>query len=68
MTEIEHKVSIPTLRQQAKTCAAQGNYHLATSLKEAADELSLLRNETIRLKSTIREIRSIANLSILHQV
>jgi hypothetical protein len=68
MMEIEHPVSVPTLRQLAKTCATQGNYPVATSLNEAANEISSLRSEIVKLRGTIREIRAIANIAILRQV
>jgi hypothetical protein len=66
--EIEHKVSISDLRQQCKMFAAQGDKHLAITIKEAADEITALRCEIVKLKGTIREIRSIANLSIMGRV
>jgi hypothetical protein len=62
---MENKVSIPNLMQLAKTLAAQGNYPLATALKEVAEEITVARSEIVKLKGTIREIRSIANLSIM---
>jgi hypothetical protein len=58
-------VSVPSLRRQIKTLAAQGNHPVATTLRDATDEIVALRSEVIKLKATIREIRSIANLSIL---
>ena len=68
MEDIERKASIPSLREQAKAFAAQGNHPLATCLHEAADEIAHLRGEIIKLKGTIREIRSITNLSIMRHV
>ena len=68
MEELDRKASIPDLRQHAKSCAAQGNIPLAASIRNAADELSFLRAEIVKLRGTIREIRSIANLSILRRI
>lgn len=68
MTDIERKVSVSSLHQRAKECASQGNYPLASDIRSAAEELTQLRSEVIRLKSTVREIRTIANLSIMRQI
>ena len=64
MDDDEKIVSIPDLRQHAKAFAAQGDIAVARSMRDAADELSRLREKILKLKGTIREIRSIANLSI----
>jgi hypothetical protein len=68
MQEIEHKISIPRLQQQAKVCATRGQTDIAAALREVAEELSLMRVENTKLKGTIREIRSIANLSIMRRL
>lgn len=65
---IEQKTSISDLIQQSKLCATQGNKNVAVILRDAAGELTALRNENVKLKSTIREIRAIANLSIMGRI
>ena len=64
----ENKISLPNLRQIAKKCAAQGDRALAVNISEAADEILYLREEVIKLRRTISEIRSIANMSIMGRV
>ena len=68
MKDTDSKVSISDLGQHAKACAAAGNKPLATAIRDAAEELCLLREEIVKLRGTIREIRSIANLSILRRI
>jgi hypothetical protein len=65
---VERKISIPDLMKQAKLHATQGDINVASALRDAASEVTALRIENHKLKSTIREIRSIANLSIMHRV
>ena len=68
MKDTDRKVSISDLMQHAKICAAAGNKPLAIAIRDAAEELRLLREEIVKLRGTIREIRSIANLSILRRI
>ena len=64
MGEIEKRTSLVDLTKYTKEVAAQGNFSVAATLRNAADELSFLREEIVKLRGTIREIKSIANLSI----